>query len=361
MDSVTQACLGATLGGAVLGRQLGRRALVAGAVLATIPDLDSFLDFGDAVADYTYHRSFSHSLLVLTGVATLLAILLSRWRHTRAIGFKRWWWFCALILLTHPLLDAFTTYGTQLLWPISSPPVAWKTIFIIDPLYTLPMLIALIAGLIRGQPRRISMIGLGLSSLYLAFTIGAKAEVMARLTPELAARGLEDQAVMVQPAPLTSLLWRVTVIDDERQLEGMISLFDDADELQLDSFSRSTELAPATLKFAAGRRLAWFAGPFRRFDIIDNRLVVTDMRMGLPGNYSFAFAIARRDTPDAAWQAIPARSSDGRHGSLNTLQALGRRIVDPTAFCPADLARQAAIHAQLLASECRHGRATDEL
>ncbi|RKQ96859.1 inner membrane protein [Kushneria sinocarnis] len=353
MDSVTQACLGGTIGGAVLGRQLGRRALVAGAALATLPDLDSFLDFGDAVADYTYHRSFSHSLLVLTGVATLLAALLSRWRRTRAIGFRHWWWFCALILLTHPLLDAFTTYGTQLLWPIPSPPVAWKTIFIIDPLYTLPMLIALVVGLIRGAPRRASIIGLGLATLYLAFTVGARAEIMARLAPQLAERGLDDQAVMVQPAPLTSLLWRVTVIDDERQLEGMISLFDEADELRLDSFSRSTELAPASLEFAAGRRLAWFAGPFRRYDVVDDRLVVTDTRMGMPGHHFFAFAIARRPDPAAPWQAMPARSADSSSISMAMLQTLLQRILDPDAFCPADLALQGEVQGELLQSQCR--------
>ena len=148
MDSITQAALGATLGGAVLGRPLGRKALIGGAVLGTLPDMDVLLDHGSAIADFTYHRGFSHSLFVLAALAIILAWLLRR-IGPGTISLSRWWWFCALPLITHPLLDSFTTYGTQLLWPLQSPPVAWNTIFIIDPLYTLPLLVATLITLGR--------------------------------------------------------------------------------------------------------------------------------------------------------------------------------------------------------------------
>ena len=73
MDSLTQAALGGALGGAVLGSRLGRGAIVGGALLATLPDLDVLIDYGDAVANFSEHRGFSHSLLVLAPLATLLA------------------------------------------------------------------------------------------------------------------------------------------------------------------------------------------------------------------------------------------------------------------------------------------------
>ena len=124
MESVTQDALGAAIGGAVLGRRLGRKAILIGAVLGTLPDLDVIIDYGDAVANVTEHRGFSHSLFVLTGLATLLALLSARFAPIKAISLPRWWCFYTLILVTHPLLDALTTYGTQLLWPLDVTPAA---------------------------------------------------------------------------------------------------------------------------------------------------------------------------------------------------------------------------------------------
>src|SRR5210317_1878261 len=122
MDSVTQAVLGAAIGGAIAPAGQRRKALLAGAALGTLPDLDVLIDYGDAVENFTYHRGFSHSLFVLPPVALLL-----------------WLAFIGLALITHPMLDAHTAYGTQLLWPLDSPPVMWASLFIIDPLFTLPM------------------------------------------------------------------------------------------------------------------------------------------------------------------------------------------------------------------------------
>lgn len=122
MDPVTHAALGGAVGGVVLGRRLGRKAVVFGALLGMSPDLDVLLDYGDAVANVTEHRGFSHSLFVLTGLGTLLALLASRWQSARAIPLGHWWLFFVLCLTTHPLLDALTTYGTQLWWPLDVPP-----------------------------------------------------------------------------------------------------------------------------------------------------------------------------------------------------------------------------------------------
>ena len=81
MDSITQAALGASLAGAVAGKTLGRSALLVGAVLGTLPDLDVIIDYGTAVANFTQHRGFSHSLFVLLPLSVLLAFALHRWRQ----------------------------------------------------------------------------------------------------------------------------------------------------------------------------------------------------------------------------------------------------------------------------------------
>jgi len=183
MDSLSQAVLGASVGGVVMGRTLGRSALLGGALLGTLPDLDVLIDYGDAVANFTEHRGFSHSLLVLLPASLLLAWLLQRWRP--AISLWRWWAFTGLCLLTHPLLDAFTTYGTRLFWPLGDP-VAISSIFIIDPLYTLPLLVAVIVALVRPPAMTALVTGLTLSSLYLCWSLVAQQWMTQRVMPALA-------------------------------------------------------------------------------------------------------------------------------------------------------------------------------
>ena len=110
MDSVTQAALGACIAGAVAGKTLGRSAVLTGALLGTLPDLDVVIDYGTAVANFTQHRGFSHSLLILAPLSVLIAWALWRWQPK--VSFQRWLLLVGLILITHPILDVFTTYGT---------------------------------------------------------------------------------------------------------------------------------------------------------------------------------------------------------------------------------------------------------
>ncbi len=98
----------------------------------------------------TFHRAESHGLFYLTLLAPLLAWLVSK-VHGEAALFKRWCVALWLALFTHPLLDTFTIYGTQLLQPFSEHPFGIGSMFIVDPLYTLPLLLGLIVALSRKQ------------------------------------------------------------------------------------------------------------------------------------------------------------------------------------------------------------------
>src|SRR5690606_35124090 len=122
MDSLTQILLGGAVAAACVPARHRRAALGAGAVLGTPPDLDVIP-------------------LHLLGLDPVLNR--TRRRGGRVAAAPRPWLAAiALALLTHPLLDAFTVYGTQLLWPLPLSPVMWSSVFIIDPLYTLPLLLA---------------------------------------------------------------------------------------------------------------------------------------------------------------------------------------------------------------------------
>lgn len=333
MDSITQAALGAAVGGAVLGRRLGRKAVLIGAVLGTLPDLDVIIDYGDAVANVTEHRGFTHSLFVLTGLGTLLALLTSRLQMARSVPLWHWWLFYVLCLTTHPLLDALTTYGTQLWWPLDVRPVAYPIVFIIDPLYTLPLLVGIGVALVTGNGRRGPAWGLALASAYLVFAFGAKQLVEHRLEPVLAERGLEDAPRLVQPTPFNTLLWRVTVVDGDEHHEVLMGVRDGDTRPLVETYRRGAELEAVALGSERGQRLDWFAGPFLRYETrdIDGRetLVATDLRLGFPGFYPFAFTLATRDGDDWTPVATSEQLDAPSRSNAEALSRLAGRILAP--------------------------------
>ena len=172
MDSLTQAALGAAIGEAALGKQIGNKGAVLGAIVATIPDLDvAFYLFYDKLEMLSIHRGYSHSILFSIIGAFLIAYILQRIKWTKKISYQRLWIFTWLALFTHMLLDAFTAYGTQLFLPFSDARVGLDSINVVDPVYTLPLIFGLVGSLyfFRKKPTRAryNYVGIIVSSIYL--------------------------------------------------------------------------------------------------------------------------------------------------------------------------------------------------
>lgn len=332
MDSVTQAVLGASVQGALLGRFQGRKALLYGAVLGTLPDLDVIIDYGDAVADMTYHRGFSHSVFVLSALAGLITLAGRRFRPDPRYTAQRLFWCVALVLLTHVTLDAFTSYGTQLFWPLTTPPVAISSIFIIDPLYTTPLLLAVLAGLFVGlgsTGRRLQYAALTLSTLYLVSTLAGKAMAESAFDKALAEGGIDPEQVFSSPTPFNSVLWRVVAIEGDQYYEGLVSWFDDTPP-RIEVLSRHAGAGARALQGSPQLdRLRWFTGDMLRYDLIDGQWVVTDLRLGMTGYHPFRFALA-----DEAAAGGPRLIQNVEHwpvpdADYRQLAELARRAIDP--------------------------------
>lgn len=327
MDSITQAVLGASVQAALLGRWQGRKALLYGAALGTLPDLDVVIDYGDAVANMTYHRGFSHSLFVVSAVALLLTALIRRWRPDAGYSGTRLLLTLWLVLLTHVLLDAFTSYGTQLLWPLPTLPIAWSSVFIIDPLYSVPLLLAvLVGGLfgLRGRAARWPAAALLLSSLYLGFTVAGKQMAEQRVEAAMARAGIQAERLFSTPTPFNSLLWRVILIDGAQYHEALVGWFDDAPP-QFVSLPRGAPLAQVLADSPQHARLQWFSGGFLRYDEEDGQLLVTDLRLGMTGYHPFRFPLAERN--GSGWTLLhEAARLPAERGDLARLEVLWRRI-----------------------------------
>jgi inner membrane protein len=297
--------LGSCVAAACVPPEQRRKAALLGAALGTLPDLDVFVDYGDPVANFTMHRGFSHSLFVLTaGGLALWAFLRVWWKPVREAP-RRWLASIMLALLTHPLLDGHTAYGTQLFWPSTATPVSWATLFIIDPLYTLPLLAGMIAILVRPispAAGRWLMAGLILSTLYLGWSWTAKAIVTANARESLEPRGLRDARLFVTPTPLNTLLWRVVARTDGGHFEGSDSVVADDGPIEF-TFHPSDDTAfRAAADVPATTRLEWFADGFVSASMDGDTLILSDLRMGQHPNYVFRHAVAQRGNPH--WHPI---------------------------------------------------------
>lgn len=279
--------------------------MLLGAALGTLPDLDVFIDFGGAVENYTYHRGFSHSLFVLAPLSLLIWVCLRRWWAPVRDDSLRWLAAISLALLTHPLLDAHTAYGTQLFWPLDVPPTSWATLFIIDPLYTLPLLVGVVITAFRRRVGGIALhVGLVVSTLYVGWSWTAQSMVTRHVEDALASMQIEDAQVFVTPTPFNTLLWRVVVIADENYLEGFDSLLIDEGTMRFTSHALGANTLEESGDIWAVGRLRWFARGFVKAYVDNDRLVISDLRMGQEPFYAFSHVVATRGNP--RWREISA-------------------------------------------------------
>ncbi|MEZ5665269.1 MAG: metal-dependent hydrolase [Burkholderiaceae bacterium] len=311
MDSLTQIALGSAVGVAVMGRRTAVwKAALWGAIAGTLPDLDAFIDHGDPILNMVRHRAESHSLIYLTLFAPLLAWLVSRLHGEREL-FRRWWLALWLVLITHPLLDTMTVYGTQLLNPLTEHPFSVGSVFIIDPAYTVPLLVGVVAALaLQREARglRWNRAGLLLSTAYLAWSVVAQQAVTAEARASLQAQGIEADQLLVTPAPFNTVLWRLVAMGPTQYHEGYYSLLDRHPNLRWTSHDRGADLMAQHGDAESLQRIARFShGFFRLRQTPDGRLQVADLRMGMEPDYVFNFDVGPVDAVDTT--PVVTRSS----------------------------------------------------
>ena len=329
MDSLSQFTLGAALGMVTLGRRIGyRKAALTGGLLGSLPDADVFYPFDDPVDSFTLHRSATHSLILQTLATPVigegLRLAFKGLKDRRALSYLT----VFLILTTHALLDAMTVYGTRLFWPLWPDPLGLGSIFIIDPLYTLPLLVALVWGLIAGgsgaRPGRVAAVGLALSTLYLGWTAAAQQAVAARGESYLKAAGMEPERLLAIPTPFNSLYWRVIAVEGGRYHNLYFPVFGGIAAEGLYSHDRLPDELACVTALPEAARLAAFSDGYFKVGRKAGRIVVSDLRMGLTPAYVFRFAVAEEGAEGQIAEIPPQRMPVTRNagdGDLDWLLA----------------------------------------
>lgn len=312
MDSLTQIVLGAACGEAVLGKKIGNKALLFGAIGGTIPDLDVFIGsilYGNKIQAMTFHRGFMHSILFsIIGafiIGWLAYKLYDQGKRLETTNLRDWQRLFFWSLFTHPILDCFTPYGTQLFYPISNYRVAFNNIAVADPFYTVPFLFCLIVMMFfkrNAVKRKIWLkAGIGISSIYLLFTLGNKLYIDNIFEKSLGDDAIKYSRFRTQPTLFNSILWYGVVETDSAFYMGFYSHFDSTNRIKnWQSVLKNDPLGVSKDKDLS--TLAWFSDNYYviRKSRQDSIFKYSDLRYPLldPNNSEsslFTFKIFKND------------------------------------------------------------------
>ena len=207
MDIVTQGLIGATVAQAGARPNEVRLASLIGFCAPLLADADALIrSADDPLLFLEFHRHFSHALLFIPFGALIASLLL--WPLLRKrLAFKRIFLYALLGYATAGFLDASTSYGTHLLWPLSDERTAWSIISIFDPVFSLALIIAIIFAAVKYKPLA-ARFGLLFAAAYLSFGViqHDRAESLAQL--QAVQRGHITERLIVKPTMGNLLLWR---------------------------------------------------------------------------------------------------------------------------------------------------------
>ena len=214
MDPVTQGALGAAAAQLLLQKQLGGRAWLYGALGGMAADLDIFIRSGDdPLLAWTYHRHFTHSLafVPIGGVLCGLPFIVRKPKAKRVLILAA----TTAGYATHALLDAFTSYGTQLWLPFSSARVAWNWIGIVDPFFTLPLCFGVAIAAWKDRLRPL-WIAAAWCALYMAWGGLQHGRAVAHAEELAAQRSHTIARIEAFPGVVTNVVWRTLYLADGR-------------------------------------------------------------------------------------------------------------------------------------------------
>ncbi|MCC8361083.1 metal-dependent hydrolase [Salinimicrobium sediminilitoris] len=320
MDSLTQIVLGAAVGEAVLGRKVGNKAMLYGAIAGTIPDLDALAgNFTDTITAIEVHRGFSHSIVFAVLAAPVFGYLISRIERKSGLGWKDWSWLMFWGLFTHPILDSFTTWGTQLFWPLDIR-LAFKSIFVIDPLYTLPFLTFLILAMRRKKedPKRakFNRFGLIVSTGYLMLTLVLKFTAHQQFKESLEQQGMFYSRLDTRPTPLNTILWAANAEAENDFLIGYYSFFDE-EMIRFEAVPKNWHYLGSLKKDKNVQRLIEISKGWYTISEKDGFLYFNDLRFGKlnPSDEDSNFAFSYKLIPEGGTiraEEEPKSPGDGK-------------------------------------------------
>jgi inner membrane protein len=316
MDSLTHIVLGAATGEIVLGKKVGNKAPVWGAIAGSLPDFDSFISpFLEPAKAVLFHRGPSHSILFALIAAPILAWVAKRLHKNGSI--MQWIWLMLWAILIHSAIDCLNTYGTALLWPFSEVRLAFDSIGIIDLMLLVPITTLMVISLFKPKQSKVrkwlSSAILIYSLIFIVFSVGNKFFIEQKVKDQLKSKGIEYTRLKTAPLPLTNFLWLVLAEDSDGFHYGYISNFD-KESISLKYVYRNSHLIESMQNDSKVQDLLFFTNGFYTIENKDDDSIwLHDLRFGSMAFHSdtdwyvFSFQIIEKDHSIEISRANPNR------------------------------------------------------
>jgi inner membrane protein len=263
LDSLTHIVIGAAIGELILGKQLGRKAMVVGALAKTIPDFDIFYTGLDDPFKYMcHHRGHTHSLLWETLYAFPIAYIFYR-LFSKKVSFMRWSWLFLACLWGHSLLDVCTSFGTQLFLPVTNQLYSCNNLAIVDVFFTLPMLILLIIAIfMKNYCKARTQFCRGVliyCFIYLGYTFGNKVYANHIFEKSLEENKIQYAQSMTGPVILNNFLWYGIASSDTMLYISENSVLFPKEKMEWLRFPRNQHLLKNHPDIKNRNALLWFS------------------------------------------------------------------------------------------------------
>lgn len=297
MDVISQAVLGASFSQSFAKDKVKQlSAFFIGALAGMAPDLDVLIySNSDPLLFLEFHRQFTHSLFFIPFGALLCALVFYPFIKTK-LSFKQIYLFSFLGFATHGLLDACTSYGTQLFWPFSDHRVSWNVVSIVDPLFTIPIFIGIVISIYRNNLlfARISFI---YAVIFLSLGLIQKQRAEHALYTLVEQRGHQAERVRVKPSFANRHVWKLIYEYNDRYYVDAVKLlwktsFIPGTSVQKLNVERDLPWLSKNSQQAKDiERFRWFSDDFLAINP-DNKNIVMDVRYSfLPNQIKLMWGI----------------------------------------------------------------------
>lgn len=285
MDSITHIALGAVAGELMLGKKLGKRALLLGAAANSFPDIDIVASLWLSPADNVLaHRGFTHSILCMLILTLIFYRVVIYWDKSRIVSRNKWILFFAIQLGLHLFVDAFNAYGVGWFIPFDDVRISFHTIFVVDPFYSsilfLSFLFLLLIPIKSKKRLTIATIGLVISSMYLCYSLINKYTIQKDVSAILIKHHIPYQRFFTTPTPLNTWLWFAVAEVDSGYHVGYRSVFDQTDAMPLTFYPKQEYLLDSLKDDHTVNQLIKFSQGYYTVSLQSDTLVFNDLRFG---------------------------------------------------------------------------------
>ncbi|MCP4138073.1 MAG: metal-dependent hydrolase [bacterium] len=338
MDPLTHAALGAALGKVLPREKKDNKAVIWGAVVSILPDLDVIPGFiNNNISSLIIHRGPTHSLLLTILAAPILAYLINRIHKNKSGSqLKQWTILVLSCLLVHILLDCLTSYGTQLFYPFSNLRVTLDIISVVDPLFTVPLLLALICSFlfrkIYKKSYRFAGAGLLVCMLYLGFAVTNSFRAAAVFEEFLQKKNIQYSRLLTNPTILNNVLWQGVVEQKDQYLVGLYSFMDSSPDINFVTIPKNRAIIKEIRDRESINKLVWFSNNYFVMSKEEGTIMFNDLRFGISPkketilfNYTFKLFTNNTSKEITMRRSLPKRDPKDFEALLNRI--MGRKEI----------------------------------